>query len=37
MKISFVYKITILETPKTLKDNFGIVKNIGVQEEKCRG
>ena len=26
----------ILESPKTIKDNLGILKNVEVQEEKCR-
>jgi len=31
------YKTTILETPKTVKGNFGISEECRVQEEKCRG
>jgi len=37
IKILFAYGTTILETPKTVKGNFDILKNVGVQEEKCRG
>jgi len=36
-EISFTYGIIILETLKTVKGNFGIFKNVWVQEEKCRG
>jgi len=30
LKIFFVYGTTISKTPKTVKDNFGILKNAGV-------
>jgi len=32
----FAYEIFIQESSKTVKGNFNIVKNVGVQEEKCK-
>jgi len=34
--IFHAYETIIPEIPKTTKNNFGILKNVEVQEEKCR-
>ena len=36
-EIFFAYETPIPNHPKLWKDNFGISKNVGVQEEKCGG